>query len=166
MKKNVFFVAIALIVTSCGIFTPGNVEDPNLKTSSETSSDSFHLSSILEETGGHFSKTAYEYEDILSPDFQFIAWDNAVYSREAMLEQLKKLKVSCDCSIAWDTCEGVGEIRNENTMTICRTFLVTHSSTGAISDSGKLEFTLNQSSVNTWIIVQWKERLTRSIFHP
>jgi hypothetical protein len=162
MGKKRFFFTMGLLFASCGIFTPSRVEEPSIG----APTDSLHISSILQKTGAHFSKTPYEYEDILSSDFQFIAWDNAMYSREDMIEQLKKLKVSCGCSIAWDTCEGIGEIRTETTMTIWRRFLVKHPSDPSVTDSGKVEFSLSQSAVNTWTIVQWKENLTRSIFHP
>jgi hypothetical protein len=161
MNSKCFFIVIGLLVATCGIFTPSRVEEPIIG----ASTDSLHLSSILRNTGGHFSKMPYEYEDIFSSEFQFKAWDNAVFYREDMIEQLKKLKVSCGCSITWDTCEGKGEFRSD-TITICRSFVVKSSSTQSSTDSGKVEFVLTQSSVNTWTIFRWEENLTRSIFHP
>jgi hypothetical protein len=162
MRKKIVLAALGGILVSCGIFTPDRVEEPSIG----ANTDSLHLSSILQNTGGHFSKMPYEYEDVLSSNFRFVAWDNAEYGREVLVEQFKKLKASCGCSIIWDTCEDVGEIRNEDTMTICRRFKVMSSSARSVTDSGKVEFTLGQSSVNTWLIVLWKENLTRSIFHP
>jgi hypothetical protein len=160
MKKNIVAAGIVLLIASCGIFSPSRVEEPG----EGASGDPFQLYSILDKTGEKFSKKAYE--DILAQEFQFIAWDNAVYSREDLIEQLNKLKVSCNCSVSWDTCEGVGEIREESSMTLCRTFFVTDQSKKEATDTGKVEFGLIRSSVNTWMIVSWKEGVTRSIFHP
>ncbi len=149
---------------SCGIFTPQQVEKP----AGETFSDPFRVYSILEKTGEQFSKTAYE--DIFDQNFQFIAWDNATFNREIVIEQLKTLKASCTCekiSTVWDTCWNFGEIRGENSMYLCRTFYVTFfKSSGNVSDTGKVEFTLNRSSGNIWTITGWKEEVNRSIFHP
>jgi hypothetical protein len=155
------FIIISMF--SCGLFTPRNVEPPG----DDTFIDPFRLGSILNGTGAQFSKTSYE--DIFDSNFQFKAWDNVAYSRENEIERLKTIKASCNCSLSteWDTCENVGEIRNETSMTLCRTFFVTHHySSGTTIDTGEVEFSLSQLSINTWTIVLWKEGSTRSIFHP
>jgi hypothetical protein len=167
MSRIVFIICFGIItsiVFSCGIFTPRTVEKP----SGEISGDSFSLYSILDKTGEQFSKTAYE--DIFDENFIFKAWDNATYDREKVIEQLKTLKATCACekiSTNWDTCGNIGEIREGNSMTLCRTFYVTYfRSNGNISDTGKAKFTLNRSSGNIWTIMVWEEEVTRSIFHP
>jgi hypothetical protein len=167
MSKECVIVGIVLIFMggfSCGIFTPQPVEKP----AGETLSDPFRVYSILENTGEQFSKTSYE--DIFDTNFAFIAWDNSNYNRERTIEKLKTLNATCACekiSAVWDTCGNIGEIREGTSMTLCRTFYVTYfRSSGNKSDTGKAEFTLNRSSGNIWTIVEWKEEISRSIFHP
>jgi hypothetical protein len=152
---------IACIGLSCGIFTPNQVEKP----AGEMFSDPFRLYSILENTGEQFSKTGYE--DIFDENFKFIAWDNASYNKETMIEQLKTLKASDSISTVWDTCGGVGEIREGNTLTLCRTYYLTYfRPSGNVSDTGKINFTLNRSQGSIWTIMVWEEGVARSIFHP
>jgi hypothetical protein len=160
MKINIIALGIGLILVSCGIFTPSRVEEP----AEVALGDPFRLYSILDGTGEQFSKKAYE--DILSPDFQFVAWDNAAYGRQDVIEQLNKLKMSCNCAVSWDSCKGVGEIRDESSMTLCRTFYVKNRSQKEVTDTGKVEFGLIRSSGNIWTVVSWKEGLSRSMFHP
>jgi hypothetical protein len=155
---------VGIMALSCGIFTPRPVEKPT----GQTFVDPFRLYTILDKTGEQFSKTAYE--DIINEHFTFIAWDNATYSRDNIIEQLKTLNASCNCekiNTVWDTCLGTGEIRVADTLTICRTFIVTYyRSSGNVSDTGKVQFVLNRSSGSIWTVVLWKEGLIRSIFHP
>lgn len=167
MYKAIFSVGVGIIISmlfSCGIFTPRTVEKPG----GEVFSDPFHLYSILDKTGEQFTKTSYE--DIFDSTFQFIAWDNATYNRYDEIEKLKTLKASCNCdsfSTVWDTCEGVGEKREESSMTLCRTFFLTYYSDGSKDiDSGKVQFKLNRSAGNIWTIVLWEEQVSRSVFHP
>lgn len=161
-KRNLIYGTFMCLFLSCGLFTPQHVEVP-----SGTSIDPFRLDLILQKTGEKFSKTAYE--DLFDINFRFIAWDNAVYTRENEIEALKLLKASYDSlATIWDTCEGVGEIREGNTMTLCRTFYISifNDQGSSLLDSGKVQFTLNRLSGNIWTIVQWQEGSTRSKFHP
>jgi hypothetical protein len=161
MKRTIISLGVGLLLCSCGMFTPREVEQPSV----ETAGDPFHLYSILEKTGEQFSKIAYE--DILDSNFTFVAWDNALYNRENEIEQLKTLKATCNCEVNWDTCAGRGETREGDTLTLCRTFFVRNgNSNGLVVDSGKAEISLNRSSGNIWTIVVWKEGSLRSIFHP
>ena len=159
-------IMICVIVLTCDMFSPRIVEKPS---NGSTVSDPFRLYSILEYTGEAFSKTSFE--DIFDSSFVFIDVNNVKSSRDQEIEALKAITASCKCdsiNTVWDTCNGIGEIQGDNTLTLCRSFKVTFFSTsGATIDSGKAEFYLRRSSENTWTIVTWTEGGTqRSIFHP
>lgn len=159
-------IMICVIVLTCDMFSPRIVEKPS---NGSTVSDPFRLYSILEYTGEAFSKTSYE--DIFDSSFVFIDVNNVKSSRDQEIEALKAITASCKCdsiNTVWDTCNGIGEIQGDNTLTLCRSFKVTFfSASGATIDSGKAEFYLRRSSENTWTIVTWTEGGTqRSIFHP
>jgi hypothetical protein len=165
MRRIILIISAGFLITSvfsCGIFAPRNVETPG----DDTFIDLFRLDSILHGTGEKFSKTSYE--DILDDNFQFIAWDNTTYNRDREIERLKTIKASNGTlSTVWDTCGDIGEIREETTLILCRTFFVTYgNSNNIVTDTGKVEFTLTRSSGNIWTILVWKEGSTGSIFHP
>jgi hypothetical protein len=159
---GIIFGCIAL---SCDMFSPRTVESPG---SGSSVTDPFRLYSILKYTGEAFSKTSYE--DVFDSNFVFIDFNGASSSRGTEIEALHRIVASCKCdsiNTVWDTCNDVGEIHGDHTLTLCRSYKVTFiSATGVTIDSGKTQFDLRESLDNTWTIVRWNEEGQQTIFHP
>ena len=158
---KVLLAWFALLAFHCDIFSPRSVEQPL-----GVFRDPLNLSAILNYTQQSFSKTAYE--DILHPDFQFIAYNDQTYGQTEEIARLKSIIVDTTVSGKWDTCAGNYQ-EPPDTMILCRTFHMTYRKTltDSMIDSGETQLRLEYySPKNTWTIRNWREIGAMSIFNP
>jgi hypothetical protein len=158
ISMRLFMLLMGML--SCDMFSPRSVEQPQ-----GVFKDPLHLSAILDNTGESFSKSAYE--DILHPLFVFYAFDGKPWTRDDEINRFKSIVLDSTVFGIWDTC--TGNIRERDTMTVCRKFKIVYAKSIVDSsiDSGLAELRLEYySPKNTWTIRYWKEGDKKSIFNP
>jgi hypothetical protein len=143
------------------MFTPRPVEPPQ-----GVFKDPLNLSGILNTTQQSFSKTAYD--DILHPDFQFIAYNGQTFNHGEEVSRLNSIIVNKTVTVSWDTCPGNYQVPPD-TLILCRTYRAGYRNAQADSviDSGETQLRLEYySPKNTWTIREWREIGAMSIFNP
>jgi hypothetical protein len=157
---------MALIFSSCDMFSPRSVESPQ---GVIVFDDPLNLKTILNYSDKSFSSTATSYSDLLNPDFEFVAYNGQTVNRDDEIIRLKAIvAVDSTVSAVWDTCTNVSIIdAPPDTIIVCRNFKVVYKKTsdGSLVDSGEVQLTLEKYS-NAWTIRKWEERSSLSIFNP
>ena len=159
--RIVLMVACACLAFHCDMFSPRTVEQPL-----GVFRDPLNLSAILNHTQQSFSKTAYE--DLLHPDFQFIAYNGQTFNQSDEIARLKSIIIDTTVSATWDTSAG-NYSEPPDTMILHRAFHVTYRKTltDSMIDSGETQLRLEYySPKNTWTIRIWEELNAMSIFNP
>jgi len=159
--RKVLVISFVCLAVRCDMFSPRPVETPQ-----GVFKDPLNLSAILNATQQSFSKTAYD--DILHPDFQFIAYNGRIFTHAEEISRLNSIIVNKTVSASWDTCSGNYQVPPD-TMILCRRFQAGYRAAQADSviDSGETQLRLEYySPKNTWTIREWHEIGAMSIFNP
>jgi hypothetical protein len=157
LKSVVVVFAGALLLVSCGIFSPRSTEPPSQNV--VHSEDPFHFQSILAGTNQSFSKP--QYEDLFTGDFSYIDNNSRSYTRDEFIRRIKQLALSnASLHVIWKSGTFWREGDTLYTLNgLTYSVFVQGDTTGASDAVGTSDFTIvkNLNGDNYWHISSWRD---------